>query len=123
MKHIKKMVVSATVGCSIMAVLLLSAFQNRVEAAHHWVWSNGVIDVYVDTASINWNRNGEYVEANAYDVAKSDGNARINRFAFFTKSGNWFYKHRDKSWDKSYYEVSHRDETGYVLDYLKKFAD
>ena len=64
-----------------------------------------------------------YVEANAYDVAKSDGNARINRFAFFTKSGNWFYKHRDKSWDKSYYEVSHRDETGYVLDYLKKFAD
>ena len=102
----------------LLATLIFIGCQNNFAlAAHHWVFSNDFVNVYVDDNSIDWSSSGDKVSVRTYVVSREYGDRRAENLTFYKHSGIWFVAVNGKGESR----VNYNDSSGYVLDFVRNF--
>ena len=103
----------------LLATLIFIGCQvNLALAAHHWVFSNDSVHVYVDDNSIDWSNGGDEVAVRTYVVSREYGDRRVENLNFYKRSGTWFVTVNGRSESR----VNYNDSSGYVLNFVRQFS-
>ena len=103
----------------ILFIIMMLLISPQANAKDYLVWSDDVVNVYVDDNTINW-KNSSYVELEINVRDKEGNGGRYESLAFFKESGNWYYKDIGRSWNGPVL-VTYDDSPGYILDFALKY--
>jgi len=93
----------------------MSIISPQAYAKDYWVWSDDVVDVYVDDNTIKW-ENSNYMTLEIKVRDKEGSGGRHEFLTFFQEDGNWYYENRNDA-----VLVTYDDSVGYILDFALKY--